>query len=67
MNESGEASVYGLIWRVLPGGRVGKTLGSLVLLAAVAAFLWYVAFPWAEPRIPVDQAGVEPVGTSPAG
>ena len=57
--------MYGLIWRKLPGGRVGKTLGSLVLLAAAAAFLWYVAFPWIEPWIPVDQAGVETQGTSP--
>lgn len=52
--------MYGLIWRMLPGGRLGKTVGSLVLLGAAAAFLWYAAFPWIEAHVPLDQAGSIP-------
>jgi hypothetical protein len=50
--------VYGFIWRNLPGGRVAKTVQALILLAAVVAFLWFVVFPWVEPRLPFNNVTV---------
>ncbi|MQA94293.1 MAG: hypothetical protein GEV11_06430 [Streptosporangiales bacterium] len=57
--------MYALIWRALPGGRLGKAVSALALAVAVAAFLWFVAFPWLEPHIPLDQAEVDPGGAAP--
>ncbi len=45
--------MYSWIWRKLPGGRAGKLIGSLVLILAAAALLFFVVFPWLEPRLPV--------------
>ncbi len=50
--------MYVWIWRHLPGGIVGKLIGSLVLLAAAFALLLFVVFPWAEPRLPFNQVTV---------
>lgn len=43
--------MYAWIWRHLPFGLPGKFGGSLLLAAGVAALLWYVVFPWADPWI----------------
>ncbi len=53
--------MYAWIWRKLPFGLPGKLSGSIVLVAAVAALLWYVVFPWATPLLPFDdvQVGTE--------
>ncbi|MBM2616815.1 hypothetical protein JIG36_14735 [Actinoplanes sp. LDG1-06] len=50
--------MYGWIWRKLPGGVWGKTLGSLGMIAATTALLWYVVFPWATPLLPFDDVQV---------
>ncbi|GAA0395292.1 hypothetical protein Acor_65020 [Acrocarpospora corrugata] len=50
--------MYGLIWRMLPGGTAVKLCGTLILIGVTAALLWYVVFPWAEPRIPLDRVTV---------
>jgi hypothetical protein len=50
--------MYAWIWRHLPFGRPGRIIGSIGLLAATAALLWYVAFPWAEPLLPFDDVQV---------
>ena len=50
--------MYIWIWRHLPGGIVGKLLGTLVLLAGALALLFFVVFPWAEPRLPFNQVTV---------
>ncbi|WP_189115022.1 hypothetical protein [Pilimelia terevasa] len=50
--------MYGLIWRILPFGRPGKVVGSLLLLAGAVYLLWYVVFPWAEPLLPFDDVQV---------
>ncbi len=65
--------MYAWIWRKLPFGVPGKLAGSAVLLAAVAALLWYVVFPWATPLLPFDDVQVgtgtqqvgEPAGPGP--
>ena len=51
--------MYGWIWRVLPGGLPGKLLGSLVLLAAAVALLFFVVFPAVEPLLPFGDVTVE--------
>ncbi|MFC5925536.1 hypothetical protein [Micromonospora vulcania] len=50
--------MYAFIWRKLPFGLVGKLTGSVLLVAATVALLWYVAFPWAEPLLPFDDVQV---------
>lgn len=50
--------MYGWVWRHLPGGLAGKLLGSLVLLVAVLALLYFVVFPWVEPRLPFGEVTV---------
>ncbi|WP_344978825.1 hypothetical protein [Streptosporangium fragile] len=50
--------MYGWIWRLLPGNPAAKALTSLVLAGLVAAVLWYVVFPWLEPRLPLDPTTV---------
>ena len=50
--------MYAWIWRKLPFGLWGKLIGSLGLLAATTALLWYVVFPWATPLLPFDDVQV---------
>ncbi len=50
--------MYAWIWRKLPFGLPGKIIGSLALVAATGALLWYVVFPWAEPLLPFDDVQV---------
>jgi hypothetical protein len=50
--------MYGWIWRHLPFGLPGKLAGSIGLVLATAALLWYVVFPWAEPLLPFDDVQV---------
>ena len=59
--------MYVWIWRHLPGGFVGKLAGSLVLLGGAVALLFFVVFPWVEPRLPFNhvtvQGSLPPVST----
>jgi hypothetical protein len=50
--------MYGWIWRHLPGGTPSKALQALILVAAVAALLLFVVFPWLEPRLPFNDVTV---------
>jgi hypothetical protein len=50
--------VYGWIWRRLPFGTPGKIIGSVLLTAAVAALLWYMAFPAIDPHLPFNDVQV---------
>ncbi len=51
--------MYVWIWRHLPGGLVGKLLGSLVLLAAAVLLLFAVVFPRVEPLLPYSDVTVD--------
>jgi hypothetical protein len=44
--------VYSWIWRHLPFGLPGRIIGSLLLVGAVAALLWYQVFPNIEQYMP---------------
>lgn len=50
--------MYLWIWRHLPFGRPGKIIGSLVLLAAAGALLWYAVFPNIEQYMPFTDGQV---------
>ena len=54
--------MYSWIWRRLPGGWPGKLAGSFVLLLGVLALLFFVIFPFAEPRLPFNHVNVTPGG-----
>jgi hypothetical protein len=51
--------MYAWIWRKLPFGLPGKLVGSVVLVIAVLALLWYFIFPWVEPLLPFDDAQID--------
>jgi hypothetical protein len=55
--------VYVWIWRHLPGGLPGRLLGSLILLSGALALLFFLVFPYAEPRLPFNNVTVDPNGT----
>jgi hypothetical protein len=46
--------MYALIWRLLPGPFAAKLAGAVLLVAAVLALLFFVVFPWVEPRLPFN-------------
>ena len=58
-------TVYGWIWRKLPFGVSGKVIGSLILVSAVVAALWFWGFPAAEPMLPFDDVNVTDQGGDP--
>lgn len=51
--------MYGWIWHHLPGNKWVRALCSTGLVLAVAALLWFVVFPWAEPFLPFDDVNLE--------
>lgn len=51
--------MYGWIWRILPGGRFAKAVGSAVLILAAAAALLFYVFPLADPLLPWNDLTVE--------
>jgi hypothetical protein len=51
--------VYSFLWRIFPGGVLGKLLCSVVLLAGVVAVLWFVVFPWVDPLLPFNDVTVQ--------
>ena len=59
--------MYAWIWRTLPGGLPTKVLGSLVLLTAAVALLFFVVFPAVEPLVPLNDVTVEPPASPPPG
>ena len=56
--------MYSWIWRTLPGGRTGKLLGSLLLLALVVLLLFTVVFPAVEPLLPYSDVTVDQQGSA---
>ena len=52
--------MYVWIWRHLPGGLPGKLAGTVVLLTAAVLLLFFVVFPFVEPRLPYSDVTVNP-------
>ncbi len=59
--------MYAWIWRMLPFGRPGKIVGSLLLAGSVTALMWYVVFPLAETLLPFDDVQVTQDVDNPGG
>lgn len=57
--------MYVWLWRRLPGGLPGKLAGSGVLLLAALALLFYVVFPWVEPKLPYNNVTVDRGASTP--
>lgn len=51
--------MYAWIWRRLPGAWQTKTATALGLFVAIAVLLWYVVFPWVEPKVQFDHGVVQ--------
>ena len=62
----GRREVYGWIWRALPGGRLAKSAGALVLFLLVVLLLFFVVFPAVEPLLPFSDVTVDSPGPSSA-
>jgi hypothetical protein len=54
----GSGSMYGWLWRRLPGSRPAKVAILVVAAAVVVVLLFAVVFPWVEPRLPFNQVTV---------
>jgi hypothetical protein len=50
--------MYTWLWRKIPGGVPGKVAGCFVLFVAVTALLFFVIFPWVDPRLPFNQVTI---------
>jgi hypothetical protein len=58
--------MYAWLWRHLPGTlpqRLGIAAGVVVV---VAALLWYLVFPWVEPKLQFDHGTVGGGPSAPA-
>ena len=51
-------SLYGLIWRLLPGPKAWKLVEALVLVLAVVAVLFTWVFPQIAPYMPFNETMV---------
>lgn len=56
--------MYAWLWRHLPGSAVTRIYTAVVSLLVVGVLLWYVVFPWFEPKIQFDHGTVDDGGTS---
>jgi hypothetical protein len=58
--------MYATLWKLLPGDRGTKALTCLGLVLVMVALLWYVVFPWLEPKIQFDHSEVQVRSSVPA-
>ncbi|WP_018654279.1 hypothetical protein [Actinomadura flavalba] len=59
--------MYAWIWRHLPGSGPKKLMWTMLAVLVVVAALWYVVFPWLEPKLQFDHGVVTPASTPPGG
>ncbi len=52
--------MYAALWRLLPGGRLAKTVQSVLLTAVVVAVLFAWVFPAVAPHLPFEDVTIEP-------
>ena len=50
--------MYTWLWHRIPGGVPGKLAGCTILLLGVVALLFFVLFPWVDPRLPFNQVTI---------
>ena len=49
--------MYAWLWRWLPGRTPARAGMMALIILAVAAALWFYAFPWASLHLPIDTSG----------
>jgi hypothetical protein len=59
--------MYAWIWRHLPGTPPAKAATAAALAMIIAALLWYVVFPWVEPKVQFDRGVIDGHSSTPAG
>jgi hypothetical protein len=51
--------VYGWLWRIFPGGLIGKVVCSILLAAAATVLLFLFVFPRVESLLPFQDVTVD--------
>ncbi|GAA4521918.1 MULTISPECIES: hypothetical protein [Nonomuraea] len=51
-------TMYGWLWRRLPGGPGRRLLWAALLVATAMAVLWFSVFPLLEPAVTLDEVTV---------
>jgi drug/metabolite transporter superfamily protein YnfA len=51
--------MYAWLWRHLPGETLVRVATALGAVFVVALVLWYLVFPWVEPKLQFDHGTVE--------
>ena len=51
--------MYAWLWRHLPGAPPVKAAVAVALTMIVAAVLWYLVFPWVEPKVQFDRGVID--------
>lgn len=59
--------MYGWLWRLFPGGVLGKLLCSTVLAAGVVVVLFLFVFPEVEQLLPFQDVTVDGTGSPSSG
>ncbi|MDP9100856.1 MAG: hypothetical protein M3N21_01745 [Actinomycetota bacterium] len=54
--------MYVWLWRRFPGGFAGKVFFSTALLTVAVLLLFFVVFPWVEPKLPYSDVTVTTPG-----
>jgi hypothetical protein len=50
--------MYAWLWRHLPGEPLTRVCTAVGAVVVVGAVLWYVVFPWVEPKLQFDHGTV---------
>ncbi|MEP6649908.1 MAG: hypothetical protein ABJA74_08335 [Lapillicoccus sp.] len=52
--------MYAALWRLFPGGRLAKTVQTVLLAFVVVAALFLWVFPAVAPHLPFEDVTIEP-------
>jgi hypothetical protein len=58
--------MYAWLWRHLPGGSLQRAGIALVAVIVAGLLLWYLVFPWVEPKLQFDHGTVGGGTSTPA-
>jgi hypothetical protein len=50
--------MYGWLWRKLPYGPLGRTIGCVVAVLGIVGILWFGVFPAVDPHLPFNHGAV---------
>ncbi|GAA2098091.1 hypothetical protein [Actinomadura alba] len=58
--------MYAWIWRHLPGTAPARAATAVALAMIIAGLLWYLVFPWVEPKVQFDRGVIDHHTSTPA-